>query len=248
MKTVKRAFILLVCVFAMGVSIAWGQSNQSSVNPLISNLSQIKLAISNYADANGHFPANAIYSNTGEPLLSWRVAILPYLGYEELFNKFNLNEPWYSPHNLLLISKMPQVYRVPNRCGEYENTGANNMTPYLVFTGINTAFQGQVGIGIQIITDGTNNTVMVVQASKKVPWTKPEDIEMSNQEELIDLLTNRLGGFYAAFFDGTIQFLTIDPESNGINILEALLSPAGNDNNLINFSQITGTPRGCDRG
>ena len=42
--------------------------------------------------------------------LSWRVALLPYLGYRNLYEQFRHDEPWDSPHNRKLIAKMPPVY------------------------------------------------------------------------------------------------------------------------------------------
>src|SRR5262249_18365309 len=45
------------------------------------NLKQIGLGIISHADANrGLMPANICDPKTGQPLLSWRVAILPYIG------------------------------------------------------------------------------------------------------------------------------------------------------------------------
>ena len=63
----------------------------------INNLKQIALAMHNYVSANNKFPRSASLSETGKPLLSWRVAILPYLEQQDLYNKFNLDEPWDSP-------------------------------------------------------------------------------------------------------------------------------------------------------
>ncbi len=65
----------------------------------VNNLKQIALAMHNYIAVNTKFPRAAGWSENGKPLLSWRVAILPYLGYEALYNKFNLDEPWDSVHN-----------------------------------------------------------------------------------------------------------------------------------------------------
>jgi hypothetical protein len=42
------------------------------------NLLQIGLAMHNFHDTNGHLPPQAIADKQGKPLLSWRVAILPY--------------------------------------------------------------------------------------------------------------------------------------------------------------------------
>src|SRR5262249_29159759 len=44
------------------------------------------------------------------PLLSWRVAILPYIGQRALYQRFRLNEPWDSKHNKKLLAQMPKVF------------------------------------------------------------------------------------------------------------------------------------------
>ena len=50
----------------------------------VNNLKQIALAMHNYHSANNTFPRAASIDENGKPLLSWRVAILPYLGHQEL--------------------------------------------------------------------------------------------------------------------------------------------------------------------
>ena len=82
----------------------------------VGNLKRIGLALHNYHDAQGHFPPAAITGKDGQPLLSWRVAILPYLvdydgrSRDDLFKEFHLDEPWDSPHNRALFDRMPAVF------------------------------------------------------------------------------------------------------------------------------------------
>ena len=45
----------------------------------VNNLKQIALAMHNYESATGAFPKPASIGKDGKPLLSWRVAILPYI-------------------------------------------------------------------------------------------------------------------------------------------------------------------------
>src|SRR6185437_7251534 len=74
------------------------------------------------------------------PLLSWRVAILPYLGEDVLFKRFRLDEPWDSPHNKALLPLMPRVYGLPS-AKPGDPSLAAGMTHYQVFVGPGTAFE-----------------------------------------------------------------------------------------------------------
>ena len=73
------------------------------------NLKQIALAFHSYHDATNGLPGN-ITDKDGKPLLSWRVAILPYVEESELYRQFKLEEPWDSANNKKLIEKMPGLY------------------------------------------------------------------------------------------------------------------------------------------
>jgi RNA polymerase sigma factor (sigma-70 family) len=77
------------------------------------NLKQLALAMHNYNDTNQGLPLAATTDKQGKALLSWRVALLPYLEEQELYRQFKLDEPWDSPHNKKLLSKMPAVFAPP---------------------------------------------------------------------------------------------------------------------------------------
>jgi RNA polymerase sigma factor (sigma-70 family) len=100
----------------------------------VSNLKNIALGMHNHHDTYGFFPASAIYGKNGKPLLSWRVALLPFLEQDHLYKQFHLDEPWDSAHNKKLLEKMPDIYRVP---GQKDRTG----TYYQVFVGEGTVFE-----------------------------------------------------------------------------------------------------------
>src|SRR5207253_8597338 len=133
------------------------------------NLKQMALAMHNYADVyRGDMPAHAIYSKDGRtPLLSWRVAILPYIEQDALYKQFKLDEPWDSEHNKKLIPLMPKLYAVPAaplKPGE---------THYRVFVGGGALFDLAKPVRLVDTTDGTSNTLMVVETADTVVWTKP---------------------------------------------------------------------------
>jgi len=142
-----------------------------------SNLKQILLALHSYNDANRHLPGN-ITDKDGKPLLSWRVAILPYIEEEELYKKFKLDEPWDSEHNKKLLAKMPDLFRVG-----FEPKGETK-TYYQGFAGPGTLFEPGKELTLVSVTDGTSNTIAIVEAGSPVEWTKPADIPYDPKIEL----------------------------------------------------------------
>ena len=100
---------------AAALAEAVGKVREAAKRIQLSNdLKQLALAVHNYHDTNGRFPAAAIYDKNGKPLLSWRVMLLPYLDQNELYKEFHLNEPWDSEHNKKLLEKMPAVFAPPD--------------------------------------------------------------------------------------------------------------------------------------
>ena len=69
----------------------------------INNLKQIALAMHGYHDVNRKLPSAAICDAAGKPLLSWRIAILPFIDEQQLYRQFKLDKPWDSDHNRKLI-------------------------------------------------------------------------------------------------------------------------------------------------
>jgi hypothetical protein len=166
----------------------------------INNLKQIALAMHNYHDANGGLPAAAICDKKGKPLLSWRVSILPYIEQNELYNQFKLDEPWDSENNKPLIDKMPKTYLLPG-------TKSEGKTHYRVFHSNGAVFDLIQQTSFVTITDGTSNTVMVVDAADAVPWSKPDDIEFDLKMPIEKLLRFTNDKTAVAFCDGSVRLL-----------------------------------------
>ena len=99
------------------------------------------MAIHNYHDAYTHLPAQAICDAEGKPLLSWRVALLPFFGEQNLYDKFQLDEPWDSGHNRPLLARMPAWLADPNADPATIRAG---LTTIQVFTGPGTAYADPV--------------------------------------------------------------------------------------------------------
>src|SRR5678816_1789236 len=75
------------------------------------NLQQIGLALHNYHELCGSFPPAYFTDESGRPIHSWRVMILPQLDEMGLYSRYRWDEPWDGPNNSKLLSEMPAVYR-----------------------------------------------------------------------------------------------------------------------------------------
>jgi len=161
------------------------------------NLKQIGIAFFGVDIDKGFLPMD-IVSKDGKALLSWRVAILPYLEEETLFKEFNLTEAWDSDQNKKLLAKMPKVYLAPRGKAEA------GFTFYQSFSGPGTMMSGKK-LGVAQIADGSSNTFMVVEAGTAVPWTKPADLPFDAAKPLPALGGVFDGAFLALFGDGTLR-------------------------------------------
>jgi hypothetical protein len=193
-------------------------------NQSTNNLRQLMLAMHNHHDAKKSFPATAITDQNGRPLLSWRVAMLPYLEQNGLYKEFRLDEPWDSEHNKKLIPQMPAVYLNPSR--DYQGDGT---TTYLAATGDAGMFKDPAkGIRMRDISDGTSKTIAVVEATEDcaVPWTKPDDLKINPKDPFEGVEGVRVGGFLAAFADGSVRMISEDVDPT---VLSALFTPDGGE-------------------
>lgn len=164
-------------------------------------LKQMAIAMEGYQTIEKNLPPAAIYDRQGQPLLSWRVLILPYIEQEMLYKEFHLAEPWDSPHNLRLLLRMPRIY---SRDGSWN--AKVYRTPYQVFVGNGAAFEGKRGLRLpEDFPDGTANTLLIVEAAELVPWTKPADLPFDRKRPLPALGYSYPPVFLAALADGSVR-------------------------------------------
>jgi prepilin-type processing-associated H-X9-DG protein len=174
---------------------------------------QISLAMLNYMDVNRHLPAvAAISSKEGKPLLSWRVAVLPYID-EALYKEFHLDEPWDSPHNRSLIGKMPNLFADPDPRSLLAKEGK---TTYQVPVGAETIFFNSEGAKYWDIADGTANTILLVDVapSHAVEWTRPEDWQVDIHNSRGGLERDDRDFVTVAFADGHVSIINLKSTSD----------------------------------
>jgi hypothetical protein len=179
------------------------------------NLKQIGLALLNYESANKCFPPAVFTDDLGKPMESWRVAILPYMEEESLFQRYDPKQPWDSPQNRALGNTPIAVFRCPSDPGAANSTETN----YVRIVGKDTTGgTPNEAVKLSDITDGMSNTIMLVEVSGLgINWEEPRDVTVDEFMEMVakGRASRHAGGFQALTADGSVHFIRndIDPKT-----------------------------------
>jgi prepilin-type processing-associated H-X9-DG protein len=204
------------------------------------HLKQISLAVQCYESAYGHFPPAYVADENGKPLYSWRVLILPYMEHQDLYQQFNLKEPWNSPGNRKISDVVIQEFQCPS------SQGANpTETNYVMVVGPGAISDGPTGCKPSEIIDGTSNTILAVEvAGSGINWAEPRDLSLDDIRAGVNppggkgLRSGHPGGVNVAFCDGSVQLL---PNSISPDTLRRLV--LRNDGEPLNRSEFDGSRR-----
>jgi prepilin-type processing-associated H-X9-DG protein len=194
------------------------------------NLKQIALALHNYHDTYKTLPPAYIPDKDGKPMHSWRVLILPFMEQQALYQQYRFNEPWDSPNNRMVADTAVRCFQCPSSPGPNPTE-----THYMAVTGQGTVFEDAKACGFSQITDGTSNTIMVVEVhGTGVSWAQPVDLDASKlppQAIVAQGGPNVIGschpgGANAALCDGSVRYLSqaIAPAT-----LQALITRSGGE-------------------
>lgn len=185
----------------------------------IANLEKIGKALVAYAAKHGKLPPHAETIDT-EHFLSWRVLILPELGYPELYARFRRGEMWDSPHNKLLLDYIPREYQSPERFDVKTN--------YQTLAGFGMAFYATDGMPIKEIKDGAGNTLAVVEVDDKFAqeWTRPIDHVPTLEQPHERLGALRGEGAFGLLANGRVVLL---PRDLAASRMAALFTAAGGE-------------------
>lgn len=150
----------------------------------MNKLERLQHANLEYESAHGHFPAAYSVDASDQPLLSWRVHVLPFLDQKKLYEKFNLDEPWNSPHNIKLLDEMPEVFRDRGAKADSQKT------TFLGVAGEHGVFPGSTGLKRSDIEDGFENTIAIVDAATRhaVNWTQPADFDPADHKHIFQVI------------------------------------------------------------
>jgi beta-lactamase regulating signal transducer with metallopeptidase domain len=212
-------------------SLAMADSPEKSRESM-NHLKQLALAMHNYHDKHRHFPPAAVTGPDGKTPHSWRVELLPFLDQKDLYEQYRMNEPWDSPANRKVLEQMPDVLRCPFDDPQSTNSG------YYVLAGPGTVFEGTEGIKISDITDGTSNTILIVQSKQNIPWTRPEDIAFDPKKQLPTLDGFVDGKIFVALADGSAHRFDTEKVKDQLKLLIMR-----NDTQVVDLSKFAAAQR-----
>jgi type II secretory pathway pseudopilin PulG len=197
------------------------------------NLKQIALALHNYHDTHGSLPPAYMTDEDGNPTVSWRVLILPFLEANHVYDAIDIQQPWDSPANAVLMDTQIPTYNCPS-----STDAVSTNTTYMVVTGPQTLFPGARAMRFRDVTDGLSTTIAVVEVEGQgVHWAAPHDLDMQTLQMALDtgqvgqMGSRHHGGIQVALGDGSVRFL-----ANGVDpvVLEAMLTATGGEDVDIN--------------
>jgi hypothetical protein len=183
-------------------------------------LKELGLALHNFESAYRRLPSTGGEGPGQQVKLSWRVQLLPFIGdpkLAQLYQQFQLNEPWDSETNIKLLDQMPSIYRYSKaKAPEGHTVIQMPLGPGLIS-------EPKAMMKFGNVTDGLSNTILFTVSTDEaaVPWTKPDDF---NPLENLQLLRRENGSILACMADGAINLI---PDNTGEARLKALLTRSG---------------------
>ena len=143
----------------------------------MSRLKFLGLALHNYHDKYGSFPAAVSRSGPGAPGQSWRVLLLPHLDESSLYQDYELDEPWDSVHNSALHDALHRLRGFHKCPSNHDQQQPPACTHYLAVIGENTAWRNGRAVSLDEITDRLDETILLVEvADSDVNWFEPRDL------------------------------------------------------------------------
>jgi hypothetical protein len=197
----------------------------------INKLKQIGIALQNYHQVYGCFPAPHIADSTGKPMHSWRIAIVDYIEQLGVHWRYDFNRPWDDPANL----QMTRSYAAANffGCPSGSQPPSAGVANYVMIVGAVGPSQPGKWSSMDEINACAEETIIVAEITDSdIFWAEPRDIsfdELSlqiNDKSKRSISSHHRHGALVLLANGEVKFLD---ESTSPKVLRAMLTCAAND-------------------
>ncbi|MEX0867581.1 MAG: DUF1559 domain-containing protein [Pirellulales bacterium] len=210
--------LMIALLLALLAPLRGTSHAQARIRESQNNLRQIALALHNYHATYNSLPPAYVADAEGNPLHSWRVLLLPCLDRDDLYSRYDFDEPWDGPNNRLLLAEMPAVYRSPSDLEGSDGVG------YAVVVGDRTLFPpGGEAVAFAQVRDGLSNTIMVVEVHDSgVAWLEPADLEFDSMAMVVNdyvdngIASGESGAANIALADGEVRELRVNTPPDSI--------------------------------
>jgi prepilin-type processing-associated H-X9-DG protein len=207
----------------------------------LSNLKNISVAISDYAtENNGDLPH--LTPSVRDVPRSWRVELLPFLRYADVYSRYRFDRAWDSPENLTHAQTFLRAYRCPANPHRFTPDLAGRFhSDFLAIRGPETAFPDGKGLSLRTIaeSDGLDTTLIIVEScGQRVVWTEPRDVDLSQQVVGANLRGDKPGhsrGVLSSYHTGAINVVLADGSVRGLSanidpkLLRSILTATGGE-------------------
>ncbi len=185
------------------------------------NLRQVALAMHNHHSAFRRFPELATTDADGDPLLSWRVKLAPFMGEQQLWQAIKADKAWDSEENRPFIAQMPEIFQA----GDCPPGMTRLRMPVIEDSFWNDPKEPKT---FRMCLDGTVNTVMLAVApeDQAVEWTRP-GVWTLDEDDLVGSFFGNRRSAYVLTFDGAAHLL--DRATMTDEKLRALLTHQGRE-------------------
>jgi hypothetical protein len=203
-------FILALCVVGVLVGLlfpAVSQARMAAQRTMVQyQAREIGLALLYHQEAFGRLPAAHVGGSAGgDGLLSWRVAVLPFLEETHLHSELQLDRAWDDPVNLPLTDRSVAAFSSP-LCPDSQGT---NRTAFVAVVGPDTVLRADRTQSLQAIQDGASRTGMLLELRQSdIAWAQPRDVSVAQAVRLIQSCPQEFG-LVVVMADGSVT--TIPP-------------------------------------
>ena len=222
---VELVVVIIIIGLLVGLLLPFSRSAGGAARRMqcSNNLKQLALAMHNYHDTYKCLPPAYTVDAEGNRLHSWRTLLLPFLELNHLYTKIDLTKPWNDPVNRAVAEgHVPRPYH----CPAHKDV---TKTLYMVIVAPESCFPGATSIAFDDITDGTSNTLLIIEAleGSGVDWMSPYDADWALLSSISEKSpVPHIGMFHAAMADYSVRAIEKD---SAIEARRSLMTIAAGD-------------------